>query len=112
MRRFRCSVLLMLATILGLLSFVAASAEEPSQSAVSTFNVYIGVLESRLAQQHRSPNGFLVSINSNPQREADLHRGEVRVERLTLPAALVLPGALLHHWRGTAFVPGIGRCRL
>ena len=108
MRRLRCSVLRILAILFGLVSIIAASAEEPSQPAISGFNAYIGVLESRLAQQHHFPNGFLAPIDSNPQREADLRRGEVRIERLTPPAGLVLPGALLHHWRGTAFVPGIG----
>ena len=88
------------------LSPYSAGAEEPSPSVVSAFNTYINLLELRLAQQHRSPSGFLVAVDSNFQH-TDLRRGELRVEELTPPATPPLPGALLHHWRRTAFVPGV-----
>jgi hypothetical protein len=35
-----------------------------------------------------------------------LRRGELIVEPLTPLGGAELPGALLHHWRGTAFAPG------
>ncbi|HEY6447353.1 MAG TPA: hypothetical protein VIY53_12905 [Acidobacteriaceae bacterium] len=35
-----------------------------------------------------------------------MRRGELVVEQLTPAAGADLPGALLHHWRGMAFVPG------
>lgn len=35
-----------------------------------------------------------------------LRQGELIVEKLTPTAGADLPGAMLHHWRGTAFVPG------
>lgn len=38
--------------------------------------------------------------------EARLRRGEVIVEQVTPPAGAELPGAMLHHWRGTAFAAG------
>ena len=38
--------------------------------------------------------------------EARLRRGEVMVEQVTPPEGAELPGALLHHWRGTAFAAG------
>jgi hypothetical protein len=41
-----------------------------------------------------------------PQTEARLRRGELIVDKLTPPTPPVSVGALLHHWRGTAFVPG------
>jgi hypothetical protein len=81
-----------------------AFAAEPSPSAVSAFNSYIGAVESRLAQQHHSPNSFLAPA-ATPQSEASLRRGEFLIEQLT-PSTAPLPGALLHHWRGTAFAPG------
>jgi hypothetical protein len=70
------------------------------------FNSYIGAVESRLAQQHRSRNVFLAPVASAPQNEIRLHRGGLIVEQLTPASGVVFPGALLHHWRGTAFAPG------
>lgn len=79
-------------------------AAEPPVAAVAAYNTYVGALESRLAQQHRSPSGFLAPADT--QGEARLRRGELIVEKLTPMTGADLPGAMLHHWRGTAFVPG------
>jgi hypothetical protein len=76
---------------------------EPPQAAVSLFNSYISAMEARLTQQHRSQTGYLAP--AAPDAESKLRRGEFVVERLT-PSSSSLPGALLHHWRGTAFAPG------
>jgi len=96
------------AVICGLLLFVLAPgcavAEAPA-AAVSTFNSYVGAVESRLAQQHRSSDAFLAAVASDPQKQMRLRRGELIVERVT-PSATNLPGAMLHHWRGTAFAAG------
>lgn len=74
---------------------------EPKPAALSGFNSYIAQVEGRLEQQHRSPAGFIV-----PADEARLRRGEQIVEQVTPPGGSDLPGAMLHHWRGTAFAPG------
>ncbi len=89
-------------TLCGLLILAAAqpAKADPSAAAVSAFHIYVAALESRLARQHSAPHGFLAAAD-----EARLRRGELIVENLT-PAGTELPGALLHHWRGTAFVPG------
>jgi hypothetical protein len=84
---------------------------EPTPAAVSAFNSYSKAVESRLAQQHRSPNTFLAPAASDPEgAETRLRQGEVIIEKntekLTLSTGANLSGALLHHWRGTAFVPG------
>ena len=91
-----------------LLCFATTSgwAAEPSPAAVAAFNAYVGPVESRLAQQHRSRSGFLAPVASAPQSEARLRSGELIVERLTPSAGVALPGAMLYHWRGTAFAPG------
>ena len=86
-------------------------AAEPSPAAVSAFNSYSGAVESRLARQHGSQSGFLVAAASGPQSEERLRRGELRrgeliVERLTPATSADLSGAMMHHWRGTAFAPG------
>jgi len=79
---------------------------EPAPAAVSTFNSYVQELEERLAQQHRSQNSFLAPAASAVQGEIRLRSGELIVENLTPSTGEVFSGAMLHHWRGTAFAPG------
>jgi hypothetical protein len=74
---------------------------DPSPAAVAGFNTYIAQLESRLARQHGSAPDSLAPFDA-----ARVHGGEVVVEQITPAAGATLPGAMLHHWRGTAFVPG------
>lgn len=85
-------------------------AEKPTAAATAAFDAYAGMVESRLAAQHRSGNGFLARVEpgsgSESQTEARLRRGELIVEQLTPAGGKELPGALLHDWRGTAFAPG------
>jgi len=79
---------------------------EPVPAAVSAFNSYIGTVEARLAQQHRSQTGFLAPVAPVASSQMRLRRGELIVEQLTPSISADLPGAMLHHWRGTAFAPG------
>jgi len=96
----------------GLLALLAVAATplstvaEASPAAITVYNSYIGTLESRLAQQHHAQRGSIASETSDPQSEMRLRRGEFVVEKLTPRNGAVLPGAMLHHWRGTAFAPG------
>jgi hypothetical protein len=77
-----------------------AGADAPNAAAAG-FDTYITQLESRLARQHASADGFLASFDSERVRG-----GEVIVEQITPAAGTSVPGAMLHHWRGTAFVAG------
>jgi hypothetical protein len=79
---------------------------DPGPAADSVFNAYITALESRLARQHASPNAFLPPLTSIPRAEMRLRKGDLIIEQLTPSSAADLPGAMLHHWRGTAFAPG------
>jgi hypothetical protein len=79
-------------------------AAEPPAAAVAAFNSYIGAIELRLAAQHRSQSGFVASLDA--QAEARLRRGELITEKLTPASGAEMTGAMLHHWRGMAFVPG------
>jgi hypothetical protein len=88
--------------------FLAASilaAEEPTPAATAAFNSYVGKVEARLDGQrranHAAGDGFLAA-----EDVARLQRGEVIIEQLTPATGAELPEALLHDWRGTAFVPG------
>jgi hypothetical protein len=93
-----------------LLSFIIVAPgvvfAEPSPAALSVFNNYVLTIESRLAQQHRSPQSFLASGSSSPQTLLRLRQGDLMIERFTPSNDSVFNGAMLHHWRGSAFVPG------
>jgi hypothetical protein len=79
---------------------------EPPQAALSAFNSYIGAVEARLERQHRSQAGFLVSLASPAQAGQRLRQGDLIVDQLTPSTGTEFDGAMLHHWRGTAFAPG------
>jgi hypothetical protein len=65
---------------------------EPTPVAVSAFNSYTKAVESRLAQQHRSPNAFLAPATSDPTSAARrLRRGDEIIERLTPSAGATSP---------------------
>jgi hypothetical protein len=81
-------------------------AEAPSPAAVATFEAYAGAVEARLAEQHGSAGTFLGTVLADPRGASRLHSGQLVVEQLTPSAGAALPGAMLHHWRATAFVPG------
>jgi hypothetical protein len=89
---------------------------QPTPAAVAAFNVYAGNVESRLAQQHRSADTFIAPADSaarrngepvqdGPMQDEPMH-GEPIIEQLTPSTGAEVSGSLLHHWRGTAFVPG------
>jgi hypothetical protein len=79
---------------------------QPTPAAISGFNSYLQTVEARLDRQHRSADGFLGGGVETAPNETRLRKGESIVERLDPAGGQSLPGALLHHWRGTAFVPG------
>ncbi len=84
---------------------------EPTPAAASAFNAYGKAVEARLARQHQSSmadrDGFLASPGVDcKDGDARLRQGELIVEQLTPSNDREFPGALLHHWRGTAFAPG------
>jgi len=114
-RACRCNVLFMMQHLIAnltrffalggllILAIPQSAKADPPAASVTAFNNYVGALESRLARQHSAPRGFLAPADA--QSGARLRRGELIVENLT-PSGTELPGAMLHHWRGTAFVPG------
>lgn len=75
-----------------------AAAEGPSRAASAAFDRYVGEVEARTGPAHG-----LAGVDA--ERMARLRNGEVIIERLTPQGGAAVPGALLHDWRGTAFVP-------
>ncbi len=82
------------------------AAAEPSPAANVAFNLYVEAVRSRLAHQHSSRTQFLVPSHQDQQGETSLRRREFLIENLTPTDAITGSGAMLHHWRGTAFVAG------
>ncbi|MDP9052441.1 MAG: hypothetical protein M3O31_17225 [Acidobacteriota bacterium] len=95
-----------IAAVLFCVATVACAQGEPPAAAVSAFHSYVGGVEARLAVQHRSADGFLALPDGDSPKYAQLRRGELAIEEMTPAGGVGLPGALLHHWRGTAFVEG------
>ncbi len=82
---------------------------DPPAAAVLVFNGYSRAVEARLAHQHQGRVGFLApTAGDRNAAEGELRRGEVMIERVREPGGKEAnaAGGLLHHWRGTAFVPG------
>lgn len=71
-------------------------ADQPSPAALAGFNRVVATI-----QQHRS-----IEPVPDPALRGRLRAGFVDIERLSPENDANLPGALLHHWRGSAFVAG------
>ena len=81
---------------LALLLTVRPGAASPDPAADRAFDAYAGKLESRLSVQHGSTDAFLQPETPGPNGPTLTHVDT---------SNLHLPGAMLHHWRGTAFAP-------
>jgi hypothetical protein len=82
-------------------------------AATRGFERYVQLTEERMSAEER-PGGAFLWIDALPpaQRESDLAQlqtGKIISEQLSTsaPAAeIATPGALIHHWVGTVFIPG------
>lgn len=104
-RRVGFQTVRLLIWLLTLASGPVGFCEAPA-AATGAFDLYAGRVEGRLAEQHRSGNGFVANIGSNGGIDARLRRGELIIEKLTPEKNAELPGAMLHDWLGTAFIRG------
>jgi len=74
---------------------------EAGANAAAAFQHYVQQVEARLQQQHRAGGSMLAPVS-----ETRLRSGEFVREEITPKGGQEMPGALLHHWRGSCFVPG------
>jgi hypothetical protein len=89
-------IILLLASAALITAPASLRADQPSPAALVGFNRYVSAV-----QQHRSAEPVL-----DASQRGRLRAGGVDIERLTPKNEDKLPGALLHHWRGSAFVVG------
>jgi hypothetical protein len=81
---------------------------EPTPTATAAFNTYAASIESRLSQQHASPTTILAPVPTDTATQTRLHHGDLILEQIKdqlTPANPNPPGAMLHHWRATVFLP-------
>ena len=84
---------------------VQAWGEAPA-TAVNAFEQYAAKVETTLAHRHWALSDFNAKAGTRQETDAHLRHAELIIEHLTPADAGNPPGALLHHWRGTAFVAG------
>lgn len=97
----------------GWLGAAAPAAAQLTPEANRGFERYVLLTEARMSTEVRPGAAFLrldaLPAASRQSALAQLERGEVAAEELTTsaPAAdIATPGALIHHWVGTVFIPG------
>jgi hypothetical protein len=85
--------------------------EELKPETVAAFDHYVRLSEQRMVGEEQS--GAFLKIDSLPAADGDvrarLKNGEVAIDRLETRdngRAIAVPGGLIHHWMGSAFVPG------
>ena len=77
-------------------------------AAEQAFAAYITSLEARLDRQHASPETYLATLGGEATRSAverQLLLGGLRIQPVN-GGTWAVNGALMHHWRAAAFVPG------
>jgi hypothetical protein len=95
--------------VLVLLTTQGVWGAELQPQAAQGFDRYIAGSEARIRKQESSPSTFLaldeLPAAQRAEAESRLRRGEILIARQD-GTPLKLPGALIHDWTGTAFIPG------
>src|SRR5215469_6954994 len=94
------------AGILALSLTVPALADQPGKDALDRWSNYEAAVEMRLSKHHSSQENFFSGQLATPEGRARVRRGEQIIERVQPPEGTDLPGAMLHHWRGSGFAAG------
>jgi hypothetical protein len=97
-----------------LLAFAApARGEDLQPESTKAFDHYVALTEARLDSElaRREPYLWIEGLTQDRRAaaESQLRKGEVVIERLeTLDHGkpIPIPGALIHYWVGTVFIPG------
>ena len=91
------------------LSVVPSAGAQLQPKGLQAFNDYDAKLQARIEKQHGSPGTFIAVLGGSQshrnQTMSELRSGAIVIESV-LDRPKPVPGGLLHHWRGTAFVAG------
>jgi hypothetical protein len=74
----------------------------------AAYQKYIAALDTQLAAQNHSQNGFLW-IDRDAARQQAVRRGEIVAQQVK---SLSVPGGMIQHWIGGVFLPGATLARV
>ena len=92
------------------------SAARLGQETIGGWSTYVSATEDRVRRELESPRGFLVMDFLEPEEAAAGRRqvlddGVVLMRKMQTSDSqgrrITVPGALVHHWRGAVFIPGV-----
>ena len=92
------------------------SAARLGQETIGGWSTYVSATEDRVRRELESPRGFLVMDFLDPEEAAAGRRqvlddGVVLMRKMQTSDSqgrrITVPGALVHHWRGAVFIPGV-----
>ena len=92
------------------------SAARLGQETLGGWSTYVSATEDRVRRELESPRGFLVMDFLDPEEAAAGRRqvlddGVVLMRKMQTSDSqgrrITVPGALVHHWRGAVFIPGV-----
>ncbi len=88
-----------------------ANAAELRLETVNAWNAYVKATERRIATEEISQNRFLSLDYQNASSAARDRRailsGDIRVEHIRPVDSIEVPDGMIHHWRGSVFIPGV-----
>ena len=111
---FRHAIAAVLVWITALGAVVSAARLGPETS--GGWSAYVSATEDRVRRELESPRGFLVMDFLEPEEAAAgrrqvLDEGVVLMRKMQTSDSqgrrITVPGALVHHWRGAVFIPGV-----
>jgi hypothetical protein len=95
------------------LSFLSLQAAELKPETIDAFDRYIRATELRMDDDLRNKDFFYedrLPDDIRLRKHAQLKAGELNIEQLhTMESGsfIPIPSGLIHHWTGTAFIPGV-----
>ena len=111
---FRPAIVAFLVWIGALGAVVSAASLGPET--IGGWSAYVSATEDRVRRELESPRGFLVMDFLEPEEAASRRRqvldeGVVLMRKMQTNDSkgrrMTVPGALVHHWRGAVFIPGV-----
>lgn len=87
-------------------SVCVVAAAKQANTAAASFERYVAQAEEEIQEEESTSDSFLSIPNSaRPSIEAQLRQGEILIHRRG-DSPIRVPGGLIHHWVGLAFIPG------
>ena len=107
--------LVMLAAVVGIMHDNRLEAAELQAHTIKEWTAYVNATERRIAREIESGGRFLAldfqSASERAEERSALFAGEVPVTKMKVLDSrgkeIVVAGGMVHHWRGSIFIPGI-----